>query len=143
MRSCGVHSGIAQSDRHQGCLRYAVFRLFPANGDEAIAATSQSTPQLCMLPNRLTPRASFDAWSETVRGQSEPWSATQVAASRALAMALVKLSRSEASGTARPSATEDVDLRVADALAAAQNAEETSRQLVKTLALLSESLASR
>ena len=34
---------------------------------------------------RLTPRASFDAWSETVRGQSRPWSAGEADAAARLA----------------------------------------------------------
>jgi light-regulated signal transduction histidine kinase (bacteriophytochrome) len=46
---------------------------------------------------RLSPRRSFDAWSETVRGTSRPWRAHEVAGARALAehLAAATLSRSE------------------------------------------------
>ena len=46
---------------------------------------------------RLTPRRSFEAWSETVRGTSRPWRAHEVAAARALATQLTEaaLARAE------------------------------------------------
>ncbi len=46
---------------------------------------------------RLSPRRSFSAWSETVRGTSRPWRAHEIAGARALAehLAAATLSRSE------------------------------------------------
>ena len=46
---------------------------------------------------RLSPRRSFDAWSETVRGTSRPWREHEVAAARTLAgdLAAASLSRAE------------------------------------------------
>ncbi|MBN1096584.1 SpoIIE family protein phosphatase [Blastococcus sp. TML/C7B] len=46
---------------------------------------------------RLSPRRSFDAWSEIVRGTSRPWREHEVAAARALAghLAAATLNRSE------------------------------------------------
>jgi chemotaxis family two-component system sensor kinase Cph1 len=46
---------------------------------------------------RLSPRRSFDAWSETVRGTSRPWREYEVAAARTLAgdLAAASLSRAE------------------------------------------------
>ncbi|MGY1753857.1 SpoIIE family protein phosphatase [Blastococcus sp. SYSU D01042] len=46
---------------------------------------------------RLSPRRSFSAWSETVRGTSRPWRAHEVAGARALAshLAAATLNRSE------------------------------------------------
>ncbi|MFT4252834.1 MAG: GAF domain-containing protein, partial [Caulobacter sp.] len=41
----------------------------------------------------LTPRASFDAWSETVRGRSRPWSASQTEAALRLRQDLLDLRR--------------------------------------------------
>ena len=90
--------------------------------------------------DRLTPRASFAAWVETVRGHSEPWSGMEMEAARAFGLALVKRPRSNTSPAPQPLATDDVDLRIADAVLLAQNAGEVSRQLLKTLELLSESL---
>lgn len=40
-------------------------------------------------PARLSPRRSFDAWKETVRGMAAPWSAAQVEAARDLRSAIV------------------------------------------------------
>lgn len=41
----------------------------------------------------LTPRASFEAWSETVRGRSRPWSASQMDAAQRLRRDLLDLRR--------------------------------------------------
>ena len=40
---------------------------------------------------RLTPRESFEAWKETVRGQSRPWSASQLAAVESLRLTLLEV----------------------------------------------------
>ena len=42
-------------------------------------------------PLQLTPRRSFEAWSEIVRGTAVPWSSTEVALGRAIGMALVDI----------------------------------------------------
>lgn len=41
----------------------------------------------------LTPRASFDAWTETVRGRSRPWTASQIEAAQRLRRDLLELRR--------------------------------------------------
>lgn len=41
---------------------------------------------------RLTPRGSFDEWRETVKGQSEPWSESELSISKYLHVDLIKLS---------------------------------------------------
>lgn len=45
---------------------------------------------------RLSPRSSFDAWSETVRGTSRPWRAHEIAAARTLAAQLTGAALSRA-----------------------------------------------
>ncbi|WP_230271760.1 ATP-binding protein [Deinococcus sp. 6YEL10] len=41
--------------------------------------------------DRLTPRRSFEAWMETVRGRSRPWQAEELAAARALRRAIMSV----------------------------------------------------
>lgn len=43
------------------------------------------------LGPRLTPRGSFDEWKQTVKGQSEPWSDSQLAIAKDLHIDLIKL----------------------------------------------------
>ena len=40
---------------------------------------------------RLTPRKSFDAWQEVVRGQSAPWRASELRAADALRVTLLEV----------------------------------------------------
>jgi len=40
---------------------------------------------------RLTPRKSFEAWQETVRGKSQPWTATEKKAAEALRVAILEV----------------------------------------------------
>jgi two-component system, chemotaxis family, sensor kinase Cph1 len=42
-------------------------------------------------PLELSPRRSFDAWSEIVRGTAVPWSSTEIALARAVGVALVDI----------------------------------------------------
>ena len=42
-------------------------------------------------PLELSPRKSFDAWSEIVRGTAVPWSSTELALARAISVALVDI----------------------------------------------------
>jgi two-component system, chemotaxis family, sensor kinase Cph1 len=42
-------------------------------------------------PLELSPRRSFDAWSEVVRGTAVPWSSTELALARAIGVALVDI----------------------------------------------------
>ncbi|MGE0330746.1 MAG: GAF domain-containing protein [Ramlibacter sp.] len=44
------------------------------------------------LGPRLTPRGSFDVWKETVRGQSEPWSAVDLEIAQSLMAELLRVS---------------------------------------------------
>lgn len=46
------------------------------------------------LGPRLTPRGSFDVWKETVRGQSEPWSAVDLEIAESLMAELLRVSAS-------------------------------------------------
>ncbi len=89
---------------------------------------------------RLTPRGSFEAWIETVRGQSEPWSVTEMEAARAFGLALVKRPRSNTSTAPQPLATDAVEQRITDAIILSQDAGEALRQVIKTFDLLSERL---
>lgn len=41
--------------------------------------------------DRLTPRKSFEAWRETVRGQAEPWSAAETTVAETLRFALIEV----------------------------------------------------
>jgi light-regulated signal transduction histidine kinase (bacteriophytochrome) len=65
---------------------------------------------------RLSPRRSFDAWQETVRGRSRPWRAIEVDAARALRVALLEvvLRRMEQVAQERARAKERQDLLLAE-----------------------------
>jgi len=43
------------------------------------------------LGDRLTPRKSFESWTETVRGQSRPWKRAEIAAAKSLRTALMEI----------------------------------------------------
>jgi light-regulated signal transduction histidine kinase (bacteriophytochrome) len=45
------------------------------------------------LGERISPRKSFAAWAETVRGQAEPWTAAEAGVARTLHQALLDLVR--------------------------------------------------
>ena len=90
------------SDVASGVLAAPVSRLYPSfvfwfrpeivrtvrwGGDPrkpVVAASSGASG-----PGRLSPRRSFDAWKETVRGTASPWSPAQVEAARELRSAIV------------------------------------------------------
>jgi two-component system, chemotaxis family, sensor kinase Cph1 len=54
-------------------------------------AGNPSKPMVGDNPLELSPRRSFDAWSETVRGTAVPWSSTELALARAIGVALVDI----------------------------------------------------
>jgi light-regulated signal transduction histidine kinase (bacteriophytochrome)/CheY-like chemotaxis protein len=65
---------------------------------------------------RLSPRRSFEAWRETVRGRAQPWTAAEVAAVRALRVALLEvvLRRIDQVAAERARAKERQDLLLAE-----------------------------
>ncbi len=54
-------------------------------------AGNPSKPVLGDNPLELSPRRSFEAWSEIVRGTAVPWSSTELALARAIGVALVDI----------------------------------------------------
>jgi two-component system, chemotaxis family, sensor kinase Cph1 len=54
-------------------------------------AGNPSKPTIGDNPLELSPRRSFEAWSETVRGTAMPWSSTELALARAIGVALVDI----------------------------------------------------
>ena len=54
-------------------------------------AGNPSKPVVGDNPLELSPRQSFDAWSEIVRGTAVPWSSTELALARAIGVALVDI----------------------------------------------------
>jgi two-component system, chemotaxis family, sensor kinase Cph1 len=54
-------------------------------------AGNPAKPTASDNPQELSPRRSFDAWSEIVRGTAVPWSSTEVALARAIGVALVDI----------------------------------------------------
>jgi two-component system, chemotaxis family, sensor kinase Cph1 len=54
-------------------------------------AGNPSKPMVDDNPLELSPRRSFDAWSEIVRGTAVPWSSTELALARAIGVALVDI----------------------------------------------------
>jgi light-regulated signal transduction histidine kinase (bacteriophytochrome) len=54
-------------------------------------AGNPSKPMVGANPLELSPRKSFDAWSEIVRGTAVPWSSTELALARAIGVALVDI----------------------------------------------------
>jgi len=54
-------------------------------------AGNPSKPMVDDNPLELSPRRSFDAWSEIVRGTAVPWSSTEFALARAIGVALVDI----------------------------------------------------
>jgi PAS domain-containing protein len=54
-------------------------------------AGNPSKPVVGDNPLELSPRRSFDAWSEIVRGTAVPWSSTELALARAIGVALVDI----------------------------------------------------
>ena len=54
-------------------------------------AGDPSKPTLGDNPLELSPRRSFDAWAEVVRGTALPWSSTELALARAVGVALVDI----------------------------------------------------
>jgi light-regulated signal transduction histidine kinase (bacteriophytochrome) len=54
-------------------------------------AGNPAKPVIGDNPLELSPRRSFDAWSEIVRGTAAPWSTTEVALARAVGVALVDI----------------------------------------------------
>ncbi len=54
-------------------------------------AGNPNKPSVGDSPLELTPRRSFDAWSEIVRGTAAPWSSTELALARAIGVALVDI----------------------------------------------------
>ncbi len=54
-------------------------------------AGNPSKPAMGDNPLELSPRRSFEAWSEIVRGTSVPWSPTELALARAIGVALVDI----------------------------------------------------
>ena len=65
---------------------------------------------------RLTPRKSFEAWQETVHGQSEPWTTAQKAAAEQLRITLLEvvLRMSDAANVERSRANERQELLIAE-----------------------------
>jgi chemotaxis family two-component system sensor kinase Cph1 len=54
-------------------------------------AGNPSKPVVGDNPLELSPRRSFEAWSEIVRGTAQPWSSTELALARAIGVALVDI----------------------------------------------------
>jgi chemotaxis family two-component system sensor kinase Cph1 len=54
-------------------------------------AGNPNKPMVGDNPLELTPRRSFDAWSEIVRGTAAPWSSTEAALARAIGVSLVDI----------------------------------------------------
>jgi two-component system, chemotaxis family, sensor kinase Cph1 len=54
-------------------------------------AGNPTKPTVGDNPLELSPRRSFDAWSEIVRGTAVPWTSTEVALARAIGVALVDI----------------------------------------------------
>jgi len=65
---------------------------------------------------RLTPRKSFEAWTETVRGQSKPWTPLDVRLSEGLRMTLLEvvLRLTEMAAAERKSSSERQELLIAE-----------------------------
>ncbi len=65
---------------------------------------------------RLTPRKSFEAWSETVRGQSKPWAAMEIRLAEGLRVTLLEviLRLAEAAAQERKSSNERQELLIAE-----------------------------
>ncbi|SFB90312.1 ATP-binding protein [Massilia yuzhufengensis] len=59
----------------------------------------EKTTALGPLGERLTPRGSFDAWHETVRGRAQPWEATVLANARLTQAELVRVMTSRRAQT--------------------------------------------
>lgn len=103
---------IPLSAAHDDCLL-----LFRRELVETVTwAGDPSQPYQTDSSGRLSPRASFGAWKETVRGQSAPWTTAERRVAERLRSALVALRslRSEESSLARVAAGESQKLVIAE-----------------------------
>ena len=100
--------------------------------------------------DRLTPRGSFAAWADTVRGRAEPWSTVEIEAAQTLCLAVLEFAPRLLGGIAASDYAaaqhrqglliDEVERRIADAVLAARGADEQVRSLVATLQSLAEGL---
>lgn len=114
------------------------------------AGHAATTPQAIAAGDQPNPRPSSRAWRETVRGDEAPWTAAEIAAVEMFRLALLERGQQgsgsdatevTAKGRARQVfLSEEADLCVADAVSAANNANELSRQLMAALNLVAEGL---
>jgi chemotaxis family two-component system sensor kinase Cph1 len=95
---------------------------------------------------RVTPRGSFEAWIDSVKGQSQPWTMPEVEAAHTLHLALLEFSGRwpppDLPAPVVPPAlvAGEAALRVADAIAAARRANEAMGQLLTSLERLADGL---
>jgi light-regulated signal transduction histidine kinase (bacteriophytochrome) len=70
---------------------YLIFQRAEVVRDVAWAGDPNKAVTVGPLGARLTPRQSFETWKETVRGQSKPWSASELAAVDSLRLTLLEV----------------------------------------------------
>ncbi|MDP1875451.1 HWE histidine kinase domain-containing protein [Phenylobacterium sp.] len=70
---------------------YLIFQRAEILREVAWAGDPNKTVTLGPLGARLTPRQSFETWKETVRGQSRPWSASELVAVESLRLTLLEV----------------------------------------------------
>ncbi|MBU2137027.1 MAG: response regulator, partial [Alphaproteobacteria bacterium] len=70
---------------------YLIFQRAEVVREIAWAGDPNKAVTVGPLGARLTPRQSFEAWKETVRGQSRPWSASELAAVDSLRLTLLEV----------------------------------------------------
>lgn len=70
---------------------YLIFQRAEVVREVAWAGDPNKAVTVGPLGARLTPRESFEAWKETVRGQSRPWSASELAAVESLRLTLLEV----------------------------------------------------
>lgn len=70
---------------------YLIFQRAEVIRDVAWGGDPNKAVTVGPLGARLTPRESFETWKETVRGQSKPWSASELAAVDSLRLTLLEV----------------------------------------------------
>ncbi len=70
---------------------YLIFQRAEVVRDVAWGGDPNKAVTVGPLGARLTPRQSFETWKETVRGQSKPWSASELAAVDSLRLTLLEV----------------------------------------------------
>lgn len=115
----------AFSDRVAGLLAVPISRtprdylvLFRREVARSVTWAGNPEKPVELGPNgvRLTPRKSFDAWTEVMRGTSAPWRASERRTAEALRVALLEvvLKLTEEAGEARKRGQEQQDLLIAE-----------------------------